>query len=100
MKNWRLRRDLLLNQELTPGGVSPWLNTNLLCRCQDKDFIAGEMLDSTPLNGGRVHVLMQLSLNKARVDAQRLLGLTLVRDRNSQQWQAEAVKLKAGKKTQ
>ena len=89
--SWALRRDLQLNQDLTPGGVSPWLNTNLLCRCQDDDFIAGEMLDSTPLNGGRVHVLMQLSLNKARVDAHRLLGLTLVRDRNSQQWQVEDI---------
>lgn len=86
-----LRRDLQLNQDLTPGGVSPWLNTNLLCRCQDEDFIAGEMLDSTPLNGGRVYVLMQLSLNKARVDAHRLLGLTLVRDRSSQRWQVEDI---------
>lgn len=89
--SWALRRDLQLNQDLTPGGVSPWLNTNLLCRCQDEDFIAGEMLDSTPLNGGRVYVLMQLSLNKARVDAHRLLGLTLVRDRSSQRWQVEDI---------
>lgn len=87
--SWGLREDLYLNQRATPGGVSPWLNNNLLCRCQDEEFISGELIDTTPLNAGRVHALLQLTLNQNHVGAHRLLGLTLVRNHSDNRWQVE-----------
>lgn len=81
--------DLRTNANVTKGGTTPWLNNNLLCRCQDEMFVSAELIDTTPLNAGRIHALVQLTLNKENVGAHRLLGLTLVRDRDSELWLVE-----------
>ncbi|MBJ5132096.1 hypothetical protein JGF78_24340, partial [Salmonella enterica subsp. enterica serovar Kentucky] len=81
--------DLRTNANVTTGGITPWLSNNLLCRCQDEMFVSAELIDTTPLNAGRIHALVQLTLNKENVGAHRLLGLTLVRDRDSELWLVE-----------
>lgn len=82
--------DLRNNQPATPGGISPWLNNNLLCRCLDDAFVSAEIVQTTPLNAGRVHVLMHLVIKQNSADVRRLLGLTLVRGREeSRRWLLE-----------
>lgn len=81
--------DLRNNQPVTPGGISPWLNNNLLCRCLDDAFVSAEIVQTTPLNAGRVHVLMQLVIKQNSADVRRMLGLTLVRGREESRWLLE-----------
>lgn len=81
--------DLRNNQPATPGGISPWLNNNLLCRCLDDAFVSAEIVQTTPLNAGRVHVLMQLVIKQNSADVRRMLGLTLVRGREESRWLLE-----------
>ncbi|HEB1529132.1 hypothetical protein [Escherichia albertii] len=81
--------DLRNNQSTTPGGISPWLNNYLLCRCLDDAFVSAEIIQTAPLNAGRVHVLMQLVIKQNGADMRRLLGLTLVRGREKSHWLLE-----------
>lgn len=81
--------ELRNNQPATPGGISPWLNNNLLCRCLDDAFVSAEIAQTTPLNAGRVHVLMQLVITQNSADVRRMLGLTLVRGREESRWLLE-----------
>ncbi|MGT0587284.1 hypothetical protein ACVODF_16985, partial [Shigella flexneri] len=60
--------DLRSNMSATPGKMTPWLNNNLLCRCVDDAFVSAEIIQSTHLNGGRTHVLLQLVIKQNRTD--------------------------------
>lgn len=83
--------DLRSNANVTKGRVTPWLNSQLLCRCQPDAFISADLIDTTKLNAGRFHMLLQLTLNKNNVGAHRLLGLTLIRDSDTQRWVVEDI---------
>lgn len=75
----------------TPGKMTPWLNDNLLCRCVDDAFVSAEIIQSTHLNGGRTHVLLQLVIKQNRTDIHRLLGLMLVRENDNHRWLIEDI---------
>ncbi|EAO2685157.1 hypothetical protein E2X65_08450 [Salmonella enterica] len=83
--------DLRSNANATKGRITPRLNNRLLCRCQPDAFISAELIETTKLNAGRIHTLLQLALDKNSVDAHRLLGLTLIRDNNTQRWVVEDI---------
>ncbi|HHR0148169.1 TPA: hypothetical protein ACSXUP_004520, partial [Escherichia coli] len=68
-----------------------WLNDNLLCRCVDDAFVSAEIIQSTHLNGGRTHVLLQLVIKQNRTDIHRLLGLMLVRENDNHRWLIEDI---------
>lgn len=83
--------DLRSNMSATPGKMTPWLNDNLLCRCVDDAFVSAEIIQSTHLNGGRMHVLLQLVIKQNRTDIHRLLGLMLVRENDNHRWLIEDI---------
>ncbi|EEV0136582.1 hypothetical protein ACIXPW_002266 [Escherichia coli] len=83
--------DLRSNMSATPGKMTPWLNNNLLCRCVDDTFVSAEIIQSTHLNGGRTHVLLQLVIKQNRTDIHRLLGLMLVRENDNHRWLIEDI---------
>ncbi|EOY8203448.1 hypothetical protein ACQEO4_003860, partial [Shigella boydii] len=99
--------DLRSNMSATPGKMTPWLNNNLLCRCVavslcrcvavslcrcvDDAFVSAEIIQSTHLNGGRTHVLLQLVIKQNRTDIHRLLGLMLVRENDNHRWLIEDI---------
>mgnify|MGYP001698427663 CR=1 FL=1 len=66
-------------------------NDNLLCRCVDDAFVSAEIIQSTHLNGGRTHVLLQLVIKQNRTDIHRLLGLMLVRENDNHRWLIEDI---------